>query len=199
MSPEDIAASALANLNGDKKSPTAGKKKKTARRSNKKTIQYPVEPTVIQSVSKGRGYMNHSYRDFSKVPPAVDYVPATKIEDMGFAEKIHHILGQEEYAKYISWMPHGRAFKVTVPVVFERLVCPKYFGHKRYSSFLRQLNNHGFKHISTGTDRNCYYHEVRYSSCADRSSFEEIHTFSLLFSYHLPFTLLFFLKLSVHA
>ena len=152
MSPEEIAASTLSKL-------TDSPKKKKARRA-KKVHKYPVEPRVIQKVSKGRGYMDHSYRDFSQVPAEMGFEFPAKIEDMTFSQKVYHMLSQEDYQKYISWMPHGRAFKVTVPTVFERVVCQKYFGHKRYSSFLRQLNNHGFKHISKGDDRNCYYHEV---------------------------------------
>ena len=52
-------------------------------------------------------------------------------------------------------MPHGRSFKVHVPKTFEATICRFYFGHQRYSSFLRDLSKHGFKHISKGPDRNC--------------------------------------------
>ena len=121
---------------------------------------FPVEPRTIQTINKPREYMNHSYRDFSSVPAEIGYEAPTKIEDMSFSQKVHQILSQDEYKKWISWLPHGRAFKVHVPTFFEQKVCPKYFGHKRYSSFLRQLSNHGFKHISRGQDRNAYYHEV---------------------------------------
>ena len=78
---------------------------------------------------------------------------------MSFPQKVHHILSQNEFGQWITWMPHGRAFRVIVPVAFEKHISEKYFGHKRYSSFLRQLSNHNFKHISQGVDRNCYYHE----------------------------------------
>lgn len=164
MSPEDIAVSALSKLNKNPES-TGGKARGKIYLNSKMAQpqmaqpKFPVKPTVIQIVSKGRGYMNHSYRDFSNVPVTVDYAPTDNIEDMSFAEKVHHMLSQEEHKQTMAWMPHGRAFKVNVPVIFERVVCQKYFGHKRYSSFLRQLNNHGFKHISKGPDRNCYYHE----------------------------------------
>ena len=123
--------------------------------------EFPVKPVTIQVIKTSRGTMNHSYRDFSQVPPPADYEHPAEIKDMSFAQKVHHILSQPEYAKWISWMPHGRAFKVHVPVLFESQVCPKYFNHKRYSSFLRELNNHGFKHISKGTDRNCKYRELQ--------------------------------------
>jgi hypothetical protein len=114
--------------------------------------------------------MNHSYRDFSQVPAADDYVPPTQTADMTFAQTVHFILSQsttttngakqdDDFSHCITWLPHGRAFKVINPVLFEQTVCPRFFGHGRYSSFLRQLNNHGFKHLSKGVDRNSYYHE----------------------------------------
>jgi len=136
------------------------------RRSRKKRFNYPVEPQAIQIVTKSRDYVDHSYRDFSRVPPEESHDGSPKrIEDMTFSEKVHHILSQgDKYGKWIAWLPHGRAFRVDFPVLFERHVCERYFGHKRYSSFLRQLNNHGFKHITKGTDRNSYYHEVRLES-----------------------------------
>mmetsp|Transcript_377 Transcript_377/g.800 ORF Transcript_377/g.800 Transcript_377/m.800 type:complete len:309 (-) Transcript_377:2728-3654(-) len=129
------------------------------RRSKYEEPEFPVKPVTIQAIKPPRGTMNHSYRDFSQVPPHKNYVQPTEIKDMTFSQKVHHILSNPENEKWISWMPHGRSFKVHVPVMFETQVCPKYFNHKRYSSFLRELNNYGFKHISKGTDRNSYYHE----------------------------------------
>jgi HSF-type DNA-binding len=106
--------------------------------------------------------MNHSYRDFSKVPPEIGYEHPRRIEDMSFSEKVHDILSDPSYASYIGWCDHGRAFKILVPVRLEQSRClMKYFGNDRYSSFLRQLSNYGFKHITQGRDRNAYYHEVR--------------------------------------
>jgi len=115
------------------------------------------QATLLQEVPMRKGTMNHSYRDYSKICPSVDYAPVTNIDDMSFSEKVHSILSNPAYGDCIAWMPHGRAFKVTAPLVFEREVLPKYFGHGRYSSFLRSLNNYGFKHITKGTDRNCKY------------------------------------------
>ena len=137
----------------------------TIRPSPKKGGRLPPAParlpeeraTLIQEVPAKKGFMNHSYRDYSKIHPSPDYMPVTDIDDMSFAQKVHSILSNPVHDNCITWMPHGRSFKVTAPVIFEREVCPKYFGHGRYSSFLRSLNNYGFKHISKGVDRNCKY------------------------------------------
>jgi len=173
--PEEIAAATLAAMDGGslQKPPpsqsdsvggpgsdaSGGKQRK--RRGPKPKIKFAVEPVVIQTIPRRKEYINHSYRDFSSVPRDVDWEPPNRIEQMTFSQKVHDILAKSnEYGKYISWQPHGRAFHIQVPAMFEKHVCPTYFGHKRYSSFLRQLNNHGFKHTSKGVDRNCYYHEV---------------------------------------
>ena len=169
MSPEEIAACVLAGMDCLAKSPEDDKPAakasqeapKPRRRGPKPKIKLPVEPRVIQTIPKRKEFINHSYSDFSIVPKELDHEAPVKIEDMSFAEKVHDILTKEEYSNYISWRPHGRAFCITVPNMFEKHVCEKYFGHKRYSSFLRQVNNHGFKHLTKGDDRNCYYHEVR--------------------------------------
>jgi hypothetical protein len=157
------SASALANSASD--TPTEDVSEPKAKRGRRKTQQhqFPVEPRTIQVVTKPRTYINHSYRDFSKVPAELNEEVPEKIEDMTFPQKIHHMLSQDEYKGKIGWMPHGRAFGILVPKKLEEgklKVLNKYFGHSRYSSFLRQLSNHGFKHLSEGTDRNCYYHEV---------------------------------------
>jgi hypothetical protein len=154
------SASAIQNPNCKEAS-----SKKTKRRGPKPKIKLPVEPRVLQTIPKRKEYVNHTYSDFSMVPPMPNYTPPTSIEEMSFSEKVFDILSQPHlYGKYICWRPHGRAFSVTVPTMFEKHVCATYFGHKRYSSFLRQVNNHGFKHLTAGNDRNCYYHEVCHSS-----------------------------------
>lgn len=136
--------------------------KKRRRYVTRKRMQVarPLLATTIQVIDKPRHYVNHSYNDFSSVLPEPDDVFPTKIEDMTFAHKLHHMLAQpQRFGKLIQWLPHGRAFKILVPTTFEREVLPIYFGHKRYSTFLRHLDNHGFKLLSSGPNRGSYYHE----------------------------------------
>ena len=145
--------------------PTAQKRRKP--RSKKLDFDFPVEPRTIQVVKKPKTFVDHSYRDFSGVPPSLkqqqdddDSNAKKPISEMTFAEKVFDMLQEERYANWITWLPHGRGFKITVPKLLETSrVLQQYFGHNRYSSFLRQLNNHGFKHLTRGMDRNSYYHE----------------------------------------
>ena len=56
----------------------------------------------------------------------------------------------------ISWMPHGKAFKVHIPSEFETKVMPNYF-IERYNSFKYLLEQWGFHRLSRGMDRGAYY------------------------------------------
>jgi HSF-type DNA-binding len=120
---------------------------------------------AVPVVKKRRTHEDHSYTDFSKLTRDLEYSEKTKLEDMTFVERIHHVLSKDELQSCIAWKSHGRAFCIIVPKTFEKQVCAEYFAMPpRYSTFLRQLTSHGFKQISQGPDRNCYYHEV--SDCA---------------------------------
>lgn len=160
------ANSTPTHVAASKHGPKKAAQKSQGGKKTKEEIKFPIEPRIIQIVKKPRTYMNHSYRDFSSVPPALDDEFPTEISKMTFPQKVHHILSQPEYSRFISWQPHGRAFRIIIPKMFETKVCSKYMGHTRYSSFLRQLSNHSFKHITQGKDRNCYYHEVCYNTCS---------------------------------
>jgi hypothetical protein len=102
------------------------------------------------------------YRDFSTLP---DPDPATPITAPGripnFPAKMYAILSRKDLCDIITWLPHGRSWKVLKPREFEVKVIPTYFEHSKFSSFIRQANGWGFRRIiSKGGDRNSYYHEL---------------------------------------
>ena len=70
------------------------------------------------------------------------------------AERVH------EHSDAMSFLPHGRAFKVHNKKKFEQIVMPKYFANNNWKSFRRQLNLYNFIRISDGgLDDGAYYHK----------------------------------------
>ena len=102
------------------------------------------------------------YRDHSYLPDPDPTKPVTipgRIPT--FPAKLFAILSRSDLADIISWMPHGRSWKVHKPREFEVKVIPSYFDHAKFSSFIRQANGWGFKRVCTkGVDRNSHYHEL---------------------------------------
>jgi hypothetical protein len=69
-------------------------------------------------------------------------------------------LAQKEFHDIITWMPHGRSWKVLKPNLFESMVMPLFFEYSNYHSFNRLVNAWSFRRISSGPDRGSYYHEL---------------------------------------
>lgn len=135
--------------------------------ASKLRADLPMHTRAIQMVKTPHTVVNHSYVDYSLAPPTSEdnQQKPKPINEMDFHEKLHSMLGRIEFQDSIGWLPHGRAFRVAIPSRFEKTVCPEYFGHKRYSSFLYKLGVHGYKQISAGTDRGAYYSPVSSSLC----------------------------------
>ena len=151
---------------------------------NVSTDAAPSLPLVDETESVLSGENNTSssgstvykYRDFSTVneddedavgTPDGSPVPApsrntmeTSIRVQKFPVKLYAILAQKEFNDIISWMPHGRSWKVLKPNVFESLVMPLFFEYSNYHSFNRLVNAWSFRRVSSGPDRGSYYHEV---------------------------------------
>ncbi len=108
------------------------------------------------------------YRDFSSLPvPDEDSRAANKRFSSSpnripnFPTKLMDMLSRPDLAHIISWMPHGRSWKVHKPREFEIRVIPMFFEHSKFSSFIRQANGWGFRRmVRKGPDLNSYYHEI---------------------------------------
>eukprot|EP00339_Tiarina_fusa_P009988 CAMPEP_0117080176 /NCGR_PEP_ID=MMETSP0472-20121206/56578_1 /TAXON_ID=693140 ORGANISM="Tiarina fusus, Strain LIS" /NCGR_SAMPLE_ID=MMETSP0472 /ASSEMBLY_ACC=CAM_ASM_000603 /LENGTH=475 /DNA_ID=CAMNT_0004807727 /DNA_START=135 /DNA_END=1562 /DNA_ORIENTATION=+ len=102
------------------------------------------------------------YKDYSTHDDPDPNTPVTAPGRIpNFPAKMYAILSRPDLQDIVSWMPHGRSWKVHKPREFEVKVIPAYFEHSKFSSFIRQANGWGFRRmISKGPDRNSYYHEM---------------------------------------
>jgi hypothetical protein len=92
-------------------------------------------------------------------PTDIDHMNRTWSETI-FPMKLYDILCNPDFHYAISWMSHGRSWKVLNKDYFMEEICPRYFAQTRYESFVRQVNGWGFKRMrQEGSDRGSYYHE----------------------------------------
>lgn len=134
-------------------------------------------PSLIDTDQSLEGASMYKYRDFSVVndeeleqetrmsaPSPPPESPRGSVESsirvQKFPVKLYAILGQKEFNEIITWMPHGRSWKVLKPNLFESFVMPLFFEYSNYHSFNRLVNAWSFRRISSGPDRGSYYHEL---------------------------------------
>ena len=74
-----------------------------------------------------------------------------------------------ENPDYIRWDEDGKNFTIIDEAGFTKNVLGRYFKHKQFSSFVRQLNMYGFKKVMGvhNTDYSSYYHP-----CFERDNYE---------------------------
>ncbi len=105
-------------------------------------------------------YTDHTYREFSTYIERGGKIDKHKKSDRNFPALLHIMLSDEQYSHIISWMPHGRAWKIIDKELLMEEAAPKFFGQSKYASFARQLSGWGFKRLhKAGPDFGCYYHE----------------------------------------
>lgn len=93
---------------------------------------------VNQFVSSENSGLN--YVDYAKHPDANKPTTGAKgARYKSFPVKLHEMLEDEEFSSYISWMPHGRAWKILRQDEFEEKVIPLFFRHAKFASFTRQV------------------------------------------------------------
>jgi HSF-type DNA-binding len=164
---EQVAASVVAGLAGKRNrddSPDAAGGMKKARVPEVAPEVAPPPPVAAVVVPAARPeelkpYPFFYYNDLSTQKDPDSLTPLTAPGRVpNFPAKMHAILSRPDLADVICWMPHGRSWKVLKPREFEIRVIPTYFEHAKFSSFIRQANGWGFRRITTGRDRNSYYH-----------------------------------------
>mmetsp|Transcript_28957 Transcript_28957/g.53464 ORF Transcript_28957/g.53464 Transcript_28957/m.53464 type:complete len:261 (+) Transcript_28957:96-878(+) len=82
--------------------------------------------------------------------------------DTPFPSKLYEMLEYVEQmglCDVISWLPHGRAFKIHNKDMFMSHVAKRFFKATKLRSIHRQMNLWGYKRIPNGDDRDAWYHE----------------------------------------
>jgi len=74
--------------------------------------------------------------------------------------KLAAMLSDPDLITCITWLPHGRSWKILNRDLFSSYALPRYFGHSNHSSFVRVVNAWGFRRVVSGPDRDSYYHEL---------------------------------------
>jgi hypothetical protein len=128
------------------------------------------DASIPSHLQEDTNALSYKYRDFANVPEEIDNDAGpqrqpnrgheSSIRVQKFPVKLYAILRQKEFADIITWMPHGRSWKVLKPNLFESLIMPLFFEYSNYHSFNRLVNAWSFRRVSSGPDRGSYYHEV---------------------------------------
>lgn len=93
------------------------------------------------------------------MPNASSPKTTKRLKSDTFPNVLHRMLSEEELGEIITWLPHGCSWKIRNKIRFVDEVIPKFFKHKNFKSFLRQVNGWGFIRINKGPDEGSYYHK----------------------------------------
>jgi len=124
------------------------------------SAQYGMNVAAMPNYDIFPRYANHTYHNYATFLEDGGKIEKHKKCERNFPALLHAMLSDEKYSHIISWMPHGRAWKVLNKKLLVEQAIPKFFGQSMYASFTRQLSGWGFKRLhQTGPDFGCYYHE----------------------------------------
>ena len=90
--------------------------------------------------------------------------PAADTKESSFQYKLYEILQCDDFKDILTWLPHGRSWKIIDSDALTQSVLPKYFRHSKYSSFKRQMSGWGFRRGIKVNEYNEYNHPVRTSN-----------------------------------
>ena len=114
------------------------------------TASPPPPPTMTHSISTASTATGSPPMSSPPpLPPPASYAASTSPDDSdsgisGFIRKTFHMVSDTSTSDIVSWDDAGDSFIVKKEFEFASLVLPRYFRHKNFSSFVRQLNFYGF-------------------------------------------------------
>jgi HSF-type DNA-binding len=103
----------------------------------------------------------HSAEAVAKLSPLHDRKKtAADTKESSFQYKLYDILQCDDFKEILTWLPHGRSWKIIDSDALTKDVLPKYFRHSKYSSFKRQMSGWGFRRGIKVNEYNEYNHPV---------------------------------------
>lgn len=142
--------------------------KRTIKRCDKIESRYNIKKVIEHQTYSQNGYTSNQvypgYSQISEEALANEFSTCMKGRSQEkFPTKLFKILELSDasgYSSIISWLPHGRAFKIHDQKLFKEHIMKKYFFQTKFESFKRQLYVYGFKIIGKRfADSGAYYHE----------------------------------------
>jgi hypothetical protein len=134
------------------------------------------EPAIFrpQSYSLGKTLPRIDTTSSESTTAAQQQHQSTTIEDLRrdqelassklpFLWKLHILLDDVEATgndHIVSWLEHGRSFKVYRPKSFIALIAPHYFKQSKFKSFQRQLHLYEFSRVQYGPEAGSYSHPL---------------------------------------
>lgn len=82
-------------------------------------------------------------------------------QNESFPQKLYRLLDETErhgLGHIIGWTSSGKAFCIFRQEEFCEVVAPRYFRHKNFNSFKRQLHLYQFAKVTTGFEEGSYHH-----------------------------------------
>lgn len=108
--------------------------------------------SAILEVMEAHRRKTFVYRDYAKEHESIKPLPYERSnQEQTFPVILYRILSNSECKDCISWLPHGRAFKIYKSQGVEEQVLPLYFRSAKMTSFMRQVSNgYSVKHACGG-------------------------------------------------
>ncbi|GMI92690.1 hypothetical protein HRI_002938200 [Hibiscus trionum] len=112
------------------------------------------ETGVVDDMMNGEDYINVVSNNGSSSSSSSDHLPKAMegLDESGpppFLRKTYEIVEDPETDPIVSWSINRNSFIVWDSHKFSEDLLPKYFKHKNFSSFIRQLNTYGFRKIDS--------------------------------------------------
>ncbi|KAL7531617.1 hypothetical protein ACHAXR_004136 [Thalassiosira sp. AJA248-18] len=135
--------------------------------SDPATVLASTTPNSKPRQQQTKKLQTYVYQDFANTEPSTlnmgtchERVPPQSLQSQKLPSKLAAMLCDPDLVSILTWLPHGRSWKIINRELFSSFALPRYFGHSNHASFVRIVNAWGFRRITKGPDRDSYYHEM---------------------------------------